>query len=177
MALIRLGRSGAGNAPRAEFDDAFSRCHDDIHRYMRRRVAPADVDDLVAEVFVRAWNRYRGGELDIAGDDWRPWLFGFARNIVAEHYRAVDRRRTLQSALDARPEPTASGADDFIGVGHITDALSQLAEPDREVLQLAAWEGLRGADLGTALGCSAGTAAVRLSRARDRLARLLEVDR
>ena len=37
---------------------------------------------------------------------------------------------------------------------------------------LHAWEGLQGGELAAALGCSTGTAAVRLHRARSRLRKL-----
>lgn len=55
----------------------------------------------------------------------------------------------------------------------VATALAALSERDREVLRLAAWEELDGTELAEALGCSAGTAKVRLHRARQRLARLL----
>ena len=43
------------------------------------------------------------------------------------------------------------------------------SEADREILLLAAWEGLTTGEIGTVLGCSPNTAAVRLHRARRRL--------
>jgi RNA polymerase sigma-70 factor (ECF subfamily) len=52
-------------------------------------------------------------------------------------------------------------------------AFRTLGEKDQEVLRLHAWEGLAGKALAVALGCTTGTAAVRLHRARRRLERLL----
>jgi RNA polymerase sigma-70 factor (ECF subfamily) len=48
-------------------------------------------------------------------------------------------------------------------------AFGSLSTTDREVLLLADWDGLVGADLAAALGVSKSTAAVRLHRARNRL--------
>jgi len=49
--------------------------------------------------------------------------------------------------------------------------LMELGERDREVLLLSAWESLVPAQIAMVLGCSRTTAAVRLHRARRRLAR------
>ena len=46
----------------------------------------------------------------------------------------------------------------------------RLGQADREVLRLAAWEELQPAEIAAVLGCSANAAAVRLHRARQRLA-------
>jgi RNA polymerase sigma-70 factor (ECF subfamily) len=49
-------------------------------------------------------------------------------------------------------------------------ALSRLSETSREALMLVAWHGLTPARAARAAGCSRGTFAVRLHRARARLA-------
>jgi RNA polymerase sigma-70 factor (ECF subfamily) len=49
-----------------------------------------------------------------------------------------------------------------------------LSENDREAIRLVAWEGLSNADAARAAGCSGPAFAVRLSRARARLARALD---
>jgi len=53
-------------------------------------------------------------------------------------------------------------------------ALAGLRERDREVLLLVAWEGLEPARAAAALECSRAAFAVRLHRARRRLAAALE---
>ena len=50
----------------------------------------------------------------------------------------------------------------------VRTAFERLSPSDREIIQLAAFDGLTGADLGAALGISPGAAAVRLHRARER---------
>lgn len=52
-------------------------------------------------------------------------------------------------------------------------ALERLSDRDREILLLTTWDGLSGRRAAAALGCSPGTFAVRLHRARTRFARAL----
>ena len=73
--------------------------------------------------------------------------------------RPVDRRS--RGALRRRPRARAR-------------VRAARARSDREAICLVAWEGLSIADAARAAGCSTATFHVRLSRARARLARLLE---
>lgn len=88
-----------------------ARYADDLYSYIRSRLAPRydQVDDLVQEVFLAAWEslgRYRGtGPL-------QAWVMGIARHKVEDHYRA--RLRAPESIEDADQEPTAlASASDF----------------------------------------------------------------
>lgn len=145
----------------------FEHHHGDVWRYLARRAGASAADDLAAEVFAIAWRR-----LDTLPEGRaRPWLFVTARNLLHTHYR--DRGRTFASE---HLEPAAE--DDHADmVGSQADALAvlaQLSERDAEVLRLVAWEGLEGAEVAVALGCSRAAAAVRLHRARRRLEHLLD---
>jgi RNA polymerase sigma-70 factor (ECF subfamily) len=66
-------------------------------------------------------------------------------------------------------QPTAATAD-----RELLTALASLREEDREALLLVAWDRLRNADAARVIGCSTSTFAVRLHRARRRLARVLK---
>ena len=48
-------------------------------------------------------------------------------------------------------------------------ALAKLGTKDREILLLAAWEGLSHAEIAVVLACSENASAIRLHRARQRL--------
>jgi predicted DNA-binding protein (UPF0251 family) len=60
-----------------------------------------------------------------------------------------------------------------VGDQRLADALMSLTESDRETLLLTAWEGLSPIEAAAALGCSRNAYAVRLHRARRRLAAAL----
>ena len=54
------------------FERLFDAYAPDVHRYLRRRMAqPADVDDLVADVFLIAWRKLS----EIPRDAELPWLY------------------------------------------------------------------------------------------------------
>jgi len=141
-----------------------------VARYARRRVALAEVDEVVAETFVVAWRRL--GEVP---DPPLPWLLGVARGVSANVQRAARRRDALHDRLAAGPggpdrsdrgDPGTSAGDRTAGV---RAALARLREDDRELLLLLAWDGLSHDDAARSLGCSRGTLTVRLHRARRRL--------
>jgi RNA polymerase sigma-70 factor (ECF subfamily) len=84
---------------------------DDLYRYLRSRLAPIydQVDDLVHEVFLAAWENlpsYQGtGPL-------RAWVMGIARHKVEDYYRA--RLRAPESLGDGDQEPVApASTSDF----------------------------------------------------------------
>lgn len=138
----------------------------------RRCDCTEDAADVVAETFAVAWRR-----LDAvpAGDQAVLWLYGVARNVLANHRRGVARRRGLVLALAAEiteqhaPGPAESAGDDAVG-----RAFRGLPDDDRELLALVAWEGLDHGEIATVLGCSRNAVRIRLHRARKRLSRALD---
>lgn len=137
-----------------------------VIRYARRRVSPADVDDVVAETFVVAWRRRSE-----VPDQPLPWLLGVARGVSANLRRAQRRRDALQDRLTAAVPADADTADiaDADVAAALRSALGRVRETDRELLLLLAWDGLTHDDAARALGCSRGALTVRLHRARRRL--------
>src|SRR6201999_686174 len=82
-----------------------------ILEYALRRVADReDAADVVAETFLVVWRRME--EVPI-GDGARLWLYGVARNVLANMHRAERRRtrlgrrlaETLRTEIAAHPEP------------------------------------------------------------------------
>ncbi len=155
-------------------DDERFRALFDAHRrlvlgYALRRVdEPADAADVLAETFLVAWRRIRDVPV---GDAARPWLLAVARRVLANQRRGSHRRHELAQRLAGQlaaslPRPEADGA--------VQAALARLSERDREVLLLAAWEGLEPAEIAAATGQRAVTVRSRLHRARGRLRAELE---
>lgn len=136
-----------------------------VHRYALRRMERGEAEDVVAEVFLIAWRR-----LEEVPAEPRGWLFGVARRVAANAHRGEDRRAALRERLAAESPPTEQQAG---GSSRLAQALLSLSEPDREALTLIAWDGLSHREAAQALGVREGTFAVRLSRARRRLARVL----
>jgi RNA polymerase sigma-70 factor, ECF subfamily len=145
------------------FRDIYERHREDVTLYVRRRVAPDSVDDVVAETFLVCWRK-----LDQVPRESLPWLYAVSRKTLANHYRATARHV-------GAPDRRADEAFSPIESDHVlARAFARLSEPDREVLRLVAWEHLSLRDAAKALGCSHVACRVRFHRARRRLASQLE---
>jgi RNA polymerase sigma factor (sigma-70 family) len=152
-----------------EFRLLYERNHAPIAAYVRRRVRGADGSyaDVVAEVFVVAWRRF----LDIPEHRSElPWLYGVARNLVANHFRSVHRSAALTDRLileESVAVDSSTGSSELeIRVRHAVDQLSDL---DREIFRLIHWEELSHQQVGLSLGITAKAVERRLSRARKKV--------
>ncbi|MGV9533030.1 RNA polymerase sigma factor [Streptosporangium sandarakinum] len=161
---------------RRRFEEAYLDAYERILGYATRRCdSPEDALDVVAETFEVAWRRID----DLPpGDQARLWLYGVARNVLANQRRGNLRRHAGQAELRediadlyARTAPPAERAD-LKAVGRVFRALS---DDDRELLSLVAWEGLDAGEIARVLGCSRNAARIRIHRARRRLSRALAV--
>jgi RNA polymerase sigma factor (sigma-70 family) len=160
----------------ALFETVFHRYYVEIHGYVSRRLGRDLADDVAAETFLVAFNRWE--RYDTSHDWARPWLLGIACNLIARHQRAEARRyRALARADGALAEGPAEGHADQVAArldaqavrGRLAQALGDIAPPDREVLLLVAWAGLTGEETARALDIPPGTVRSRLHRARTRL--------
>ena len=157
-------RASAGDAD-GRFAASYQRHQSAVHGYLRRRVGPADAEDLLAQVFVVAWRRVE--DLPAAPAD-RLWLFGIARRVVADHRRSTLRRHRLRERLAAEAAP-ASTPSEFGDLRRRVDAaLKRLSDADRQVLGLLLWDDRSLAEAAELLACSLSAVESRYRRARSR---------
>lgn len=165
-------RIGSPEARVVAFRELYEANFSAVLGYAVRRLASSDdAADVVAETFLTAWRR-----LDSVpgGEQTRPWLYGVARRVLANHRRAEARRTHLAGRLRddiaaLLPPSLAEGEE----LGAVVAAFNALGPGDREVLALVAWEELGMAELGGVLDCSRNAAKIRLHRARRRFDREL----
>lgn len=161
---------------RARFEEVFHAHHRSVARFVAARYPTVDGGDLVALTFEVAWRRLDDAPIEAV----RGWLFGIARNHARNAIRRRGRQRTLADALATESGGGVSWLHDerlpMEVAEQLAAALGQLSDNDREVIELAAFAGLSSVDLGAALGVSAGTASVRLHRARQRLTDAFEAE-
>lgn len=163
--------------------EAFYRDHvQAVERFVARRVDdPQVAADLTADIFLAVIER---------SDTYRAergsptaWLFGVARNVVADSRRRRARELRAASRLSGR----ALLDDDAIAriesridaereARRVLAALESLPGRDRALLELVVVDGLPLTDVAAQLGVEPGTARVRLHRARRRLADLARPD-
>jgi len=173
---LRHQRSGEPADRRRRFEAIYATNCGPILGYALRRTANGDdAADVVAETFLTAWRRLD----DVPpGDEARLWLYGVARNVLANHRRGERRRSELGDRLRLdlaavgrdRGYPDPAGAADGADLAAVAAAFRGLPEADRELLALVGWEGLDHGQIAAVLGCSRNAVRIRLHRARSRLA-------
>lgn len=164
-----MGRQGA----EVRFERLYAEHGRAVLAYAVRRATDVeDAADVVADTFLVAWRRLD----DVpAGEAARLWLYGVARNVLANQQRSEHRRQRLgerlraelPAALEDAPLPASQ-------TGAVRAALAQLGPEDQEILRLAGWEELSPGEIAIVLGISQIAARSRLHRARRRLRAALE---
>ena len=156
-------------------DDAFRVIHDRyrqrLHAYSRQMLAGsvADAEDVVQEIFVRAYGGLRSSDRELA---LRAWLYRIAHN------RCIDEiRRPQPIATEAIEELTATAAPDPMARIEQRDALRRLIadvrrlpEQQRSALLMRELGGMPYADVAQALAVSVPAVKSLLVRARVGLA-------
>ena len=155
---------------RMRFEGLFRSHADAVRGYALRRSDPHEADDIVAETFLIAWRRFDDIPVN-AG----PWLLGVARRVLSNRRRSALRIVSLSDRLADRERIKPSIATDDTDLRLTVEAaLERLPEKEREALRLLAWEGLSTAEAAVVLGCTRATLAVRVHRARRRLADVID---
>ena len=145
-------------------------------RYVRHH-APEAAEDLVAECWLAAAKVLATFEGD--AEDLRAWLFGVARNQVANYHRTRQRRlRILQPAEPMSPTASPDPAEVVVATESAQEAVAALVRglpPDQaEVVLLRVVAGLSVEQVAKILERSPGSVRVAQHRALKRLARTLE---
>lgn len=145
-----------------------------LRRYARAMVRNRDdADDLVQDVLERAiaaWARRRPTA------SLRSWLFTILHNLALDHFRRIARRGTTQP-LEDTPEfqfRTPARQEEAIEQARVLGLVARLPDEQRSVLLLVAVEELSYAEVAVILDVPQGTVMSRLSRARERLRRMME---
>jgi RNA polymerase sigma-70 factor (ECF subfamily) len=141
---------------------------------VRRFSRPEDVADFVANVFLEVLRS--AGSYDPRRGDAVAWLYGLAGNVAAGMRRQQRRSTDAEHRLAGR---SLLDADDYARMEERIDAASalrrayeamqQLPDQDRRLLELVAVDGLSTGEAANALGIAAVATRVRLVRARARL--------
>jgi RNA polymerase sigma factor (sigma-70 family) len=172
--LLRAARADAG-----AFRELYDRYAESVYGFHLRRTGDAHAAyDLTAETFAQAWlsrKRFR----DSAGGSAGPWLFGIARNLLAQ---SVRRRRIELAAcerlgiIERLDEPPTTVEPDEVWLTGLDEALAELTDGERQALELRVVDSLPYDAVAAGLATSEGAARVRVSRALDRLRQRLTRD-
>lgn len=142
-----------------------------LRRYLaatRRRIPGLEPDDLVQECLTRAL-RY-GGAFDPCRPLW-PWLRALADRLLLDQRDDSARRPDSRADLDA---PAPAGTPEVESREEVARLLASLTPVEREVLARFHGHGDSIRTIALALRLPEGTVKSHLSRARRRLAGLLD---
>lgn len=159
------------------FTAIYDRHYDRVYRHSLR-LAPTvhDTEDVAALVFLEAWRRR--AHVRIVDGSVLPWLLVTANYVAANAGRSARRHRIAMAKLPVQ-ESVDDATDDVLeridATGRdrrLRAAFARLSANDRDVLTLCVVHELPLASAAATLGVPVGTVKSRLSRAKDRLARL-----
>jgi RNA polymerase sigma-70 factor (ECF subfamily) len=162
-ALVEAARNGESSA----FERLYRHHCDRIHGLCWRLCGgdAAVAEDLVQEVFIRAWDKL---DLFRGESSFGTWLHRLAVNVALSDRRIRLRRVSRERQLDEVVERTAIGARDVTqGLrDDLEGAIARLPERARTVLVLYDIEGYRHSEISVMTGMAVGSSKAQLHRAR-----------
>lgn len=179
--LVERARAGDVDA----FGVLYQRTHRRIYQYIRQMVpTQQDAEDLMQEVYLRAWSGLRGLRSDEA---FWVWLHRIARNAVLDSRKhkqlntvSLESAYTDEEEGDTESLEIADWSDnpEQLALSEATQeavrrAVRSLPENHREVVTMYYLEDMDVASIAQVLGVPKNTVLSRLARARDALRRKL----
>ncbi len=144
----------------------------ELHRFVARRLAGPDAEDVVQEALVRI---HRG--LPAVRDQGAivGWLYQVTRNTLADHLRASRPSDELTDDHDAGAPIDVDDAAFRRLAACVAPFVAMLPDHYREAIELVELRGLTQADAAAALGIPLSTMKSRVQRGRAQLRELLEL--
>jgi RNA polymerase sigma-70 factor, ECF subfamily len=129
-------------------------------------------NDLVQETLLKAWAHQASFD---PGSNLKAWLFRILRNTYFSQYRNA-RREFCDDGSIAALVSVKANQPSHLDMLEFADALLDLPDEQREALILVGAEGYSYEESAKIAGCAIGTIKSRVSRARLRLARRLDLE-
>ncbi len=150
------------------FAEVFERRAPEIWRFLASRLGKEAADELLSEVFTRAFAAR--GTFDPTRASARTWLYGIATNVCREQSRRMPPGAFEQAD---RELSVADESERVAERASITEAFRRLPAEWQEVVLLVGAVGLSYRDTASVLAVPVGTVRSRFFRARRKLRRLL----
>ncbi len=170
--LVTLFRTGN--------DEAFTEIHDryrpNLLAYVRQTLGTsrADAEDVLQDVFVRAYRSLRSQDRDLS---LRPWLYRIARNACIDELRRhvpVPHAEIPHAGRVGEHDPVVAESERRETLRRLVRDLGRLPEQQRSALLMRELGGMSYTEVAAALGTSVGAVKSLLVRARLGLVRSLE---
>ena len=146
-----------------------------VMSYLARYVPAPDIEDVMQKVFYELWRVHDRYDPNLS---LRGWVLGIARKRAIDHLR---KRRDVVVPLDSMREITGDDgrevAERLVWADEVRSALDLLPDLQRQVIELAYFDGYTQTEIALALDIPLGTVKTRTSRGLQRMAGLLESSR
>lgn len=170
-ALAEIGERLNRGEPEA-LEDAYRTLGPLVQSYLGRYVPQPDVEDVMQRVFYEVWRVHDRYNPDLS---LRGWVLGIARKRAIDHLR---KRRDVVVPLESMREIASDDgreiAERLAWADEVRGALSMLPELQRNVIELAYFDGYTQSEIARVLDIPLGTVKTRTARGLQRLAGLLE---
>jgi RNA polymerase sigma-70 factor (ECF subfamily) len=149
---LLVGAARVGN--RGAFAELHGRWARTIHGVLLASIPRQDVDDLVQDIFLKAFRKLNSLRDDLA---FGGWLLQIARNRAADYYRRAIPTEELRDDV-AAPDTGERQAKEAL------DAIRSLPQAYRETLVLRLVEGMTGPEIAERTGLTPDSVRVNLHR-------------
>lgn len=157
LALLERVQAGDEQALAEMYDRFTPMLYPVALRILRRA---ADAEDAVQDVWMQVWRR--STTYDSKRGAVAAWLLTVVRTRALDRYRSLASRTRAEGRVDPQDQvtppvdPTAAAVSGQVGV-RVRDALSQLEPQQRQVLEIAYFEGLSQTEIAERLKAPLGT--------------------
>lgn len=158
----------------AAFRELFERWAPIVHGLTRRHLRD---EDLAREITQQTFFKLHGARNDFRRDGkLRPWLLTIAMNLVREHWRRGKRRKhvELDEQREVAPTPERSRLELEQRAELLHEALAELPETQREVVELHYFQERPYKEVAAIVGSTEGAVRVRAHRAYRKLEAILQ---
>lgn len=170
-ALADVGERLNRGEPEA-LEDAYRALGPLVLSYLGRYVPPSDVEDVMQRVFYELWRAHSRYD---PNQPLRAWVLGIARKRAIDHLR---KRRDVVIPIESMREIAGDDgreiAERLAWADEVRGALMMLPDLQRQVIELAYFDGYTQSQITRVLDLPLGTVKTRTARGLQRLAALLE---
>ena len=127
-----------------------------------------DCEEVVLDVFAQVWRI--ADRFDVHKGSVEQWVFTLARSRILDRLRKLQRLKKVDDAVASEKEIECSSISvdliEAVEIGErrqqVLAALSQIPPAQRQVIDMAYYQGLTHSEIATATGLSLGTVKTRL---------------
>jgi RNA polymerase sigma-70 factor, ECF subfamily len=150
---------------RERFEALAAEVVEPVRRFLARRTDPDTAEDVLAETLLVCWRR-----LDQVPEHALPWVYGVARNCLANIQRGDRRQVRLAARITVVDPPQEAEREAESPDERVKAALDAMRPEEVDLLRLWAWEQLGPGEIAEVLGITPNAVSIRLHRARGKFA-------